>query len=76
MIFYRNLHDFAQMTVFDADAVQEGPRTHAHAHTHTAAHPRAVMLNPVGGRGVGPPLYFPYGSTIDFTEIEYVTFFE
>ena len=26
--------------------------------------------NPVGGRGVGHPLYFPYGSTIDFEEIE------
>ena len=24
----------------------------------------------VGGRGAGRPLYFPYGSTIDFEEIE------
>ena len=29
-----------------------------------------LVGNPVGGRGVGRPLYFPYGSTGDFEEIE------
>ena len=28
------------------------------------------VLPLVGGRGVGRPLYFPYGSTRDFEEIE------
>ena len=60
-----------------------GNAGHAHAYTRILGRflgaqeaPGAWHHRGVGGRGVGPTLYFPYGSTIDFEEIVKIIFFE